>query len=193
MKALENNYLNNLSQLLQLNKVSFNNGVKLIGNELYNLLINYEKRVWLIGNGGSASTIEHFETDISEIRKPNLTYGSRVQALTSNSALITATSNDVSYDELFSSLLKLKAFSGDLLISVTASGNSKNIINAVSVAKEMKIRTISILGFDGGLLLGKSDEDILIKSEIGEYELVEDIHLALFHAVKLYLRSKVEI
>ena len=189
MKIEENNYLNNLNNLLQSNKLTFDAGVKLIGTELYNLSKNNEKRVWLIGNGGSASTIEHFETDISEIRNPNLKYGSRVQALTSNSALITATSNDVSYDELFSSLLKQKALSGDLLISVSASGNSKNIINAVLVAKAMKIRTISVLGFDGGLLLGTSDEDILIKSKIGEYELVEDIHLALFHAVKLFLRS----
>lgn len=143
------------------------------------------RSIWLIGNGGSASTVEHFETDISFLRYGDLSMSSRVTALTSNTSLITAAANDISYSKIFATLIYKKASSGDLLISVSASGNSDNIIQAVRKSKERNITTYSLIGFNGGQLLGLSDFETLIKSEIGEYEIIEDIHLSIFHAVKL--------
>lgn len=139
--------------------------------------------VWLIGNGGSASTVEHFETDLAFARVRNLKKLPSISVLTTNSALTTAVSNDTSYEDLFKVLLERKAKTKDLLITISASGNSKNIINAVKYAKNSGIDTFSLLGFDGGETKTISDQSILIKTNLGEFGVVEDIHLSICHAV----------
>jgi D-sedoheptulose 7-phosphate isomerase len=107
----------------------------------------------------------------------------QISSLISNSALISAVSNDISYDEVFKVILQRKARGGDLLIAISASGNSKNILKSLQWAKSEKIKTISILGFDGGLAQEMSDSSVVIMTELGEYGIVEDIHLSLCHAV----------
>ena len=74
-----------------------------------------------------------------------------------------------------------------MLIVISASGNSKNLVKAVDYCKNNRIKTIGLLGFDGGILLKKVDTPILIKSAIGEYELVENIHLTICHMITKYL------
>lgn len=148
------------------------------------------RSVWIIGNGGSASTAEHFETDLSFVRDRNLEILPNVNSLTSNSALVTATSNDVSFQELFKVMLTRKAQSGDLLIAISASGNSPNILNALTLAKALRLRTFSLLGFDGGESVTQSDDAILVLTEVGEYGIVEDIHLSICHAVSARIREE---
>lgn len=148
--------------------------------------------IWIIGNGGSASTAEHFETDLSFIRKGDSFPKSRVSALSSNSALISAIANDIGYKNIFSHQLFRKADAEDLCILISASGNSENLINAALACKEIGLKTIGLLGFDGGKLAGLVDSSIIVRTEIGKYGPVEDVHLAICHAVSELVGSKLE-
>jgi D-sedoheptulose 7-phosphate isomerase len=136
-----------------------------------------------LGNGGSASTAEHFETDLSFVRYDRKSLKINAAALTSNSALISAISNDIGFDKVFSHQLQRKASNGDVCIVISASGNSANLINGVKVAKQMGLKSIGILGFDGGELANQVDFSIVVKTEIGKYGPVEDAHLAICHAI----------
>lgn len=126
--------------------------------------------MWIIGNGGSASTAEHFATDLSCIRFKKIGSFPKVEAITANSALIAAILNDLSYVGLFEVILKRKAQSGDLLISISASGNSPNVINAIMYAKRNKLRTFSLLGFYGGKAKTICDKAVVVKSNLGDME-----------------------
>jgi D-sedoheptulose 7-phosphate isomerase len=145
--------------------------------------INQNTSIWIIGNGGSASTAEHFETDLHFIRSKSITQFPKVAALTSNSSLISAISNDIGYENVFSIQLMRKAQSGDLCVLISASGNSENLINAVQAAKALGVYTIGILGFDGGQLSNIVDLPLLVKTKKGMYGPVEDIHLSICHEI----------
>ena len=145
--------------------------------------IDQDKSIWIIGNGGSASTAEHFETDLHFIRSKSITKFPKVAALTSNSSLISAISNDIGYENVFSIQLVRKAQRGDLCILISASGNSENLIKAVQAAKTLGVYTIGILGFDGGRLSNLVDLPLLVKTKKGMYGPVEDIHLSICHEI----------
>jgi D-sedoheptulose 7-phosphate isomerase len=152
--------------------------------------ISSKNSIWILGNGGSASTAEHFETDLSFVRYNRKSLKINAAALTSNSALISAISNDIGFDKVFSHQLQRKASNGDVCIVISASGNSVNLINGVRVAKQMGLKSIGILGFDGGELASQVDFSILVKTEIGKYGPVEDAHLAICHAISRELLNR---
>ena len=145
--------------------------------------INQNSSIWIVGNGGSASTAEHFETDLHFIRSKSITKFPKVAALTSNSSLISAISNDIGYENVFSIQLSRKAQSGDLCILISASGNSENLINAVQESKALGVYTVGILGFDGGQLSNLVDLSLLVKTKKGLYGPVEDVHLSICHEI----------
>jgi D-sedoheptulose 7-phosphate isomerase len=164
-------------------------------NQIAEMLVEasiLERSIWVVGNGGSASTAEHFETDLSFIRKGNVFPKLRVSALTSNSALVSAIANDIGYEKIFSHQLFRKADPEDLCILISASGNSENLINAALACKEIGLKSIGLLGFDGGKLAGLVDSSIIVRTEIGKYGPVEDLHLAICHAVAELVGSKLE-
>ena len=142
-----------------------------------------EKSIWVIGNGGSASTAEHFEIDMMYIKQDTLEKKVKVTALTSNSAVITAIANDKGYEHIFSTQLERKAKKGDLCIIISASGSSKNLVEASKYCKTNGIQTLAILGFDGGELLKTSDLNLHFKTPNGQYGVVEDVHLSLCHQI----------
>jgi len=152
--------------------------------------ISSKNSIWILGNGGSASTAEHFETDLSFVRYNRKSLKINAAALTSNSALISAISNDIGFDKVFSHQLHRKASNGDVCIVISASGNSVNLINGVRVAKQMGLKSIGILGFDGGELASQVDFSIVVKTEIGKYGPVEDAHLAICHAISRELLNR---
>lgn len=139
--------------------------------------------VWIMGNGGSASTAEHFETDLSFVRAGSNFPSVKATALTSNSSLITAIANDIGYENIFSHQLFRKASKGDLCFLISASGNSQNLIKAVEACKNLGLISIGILGFDGGKLAKIVDHLVLVETDIGKYGPVEDMHLGICHAV----------
>lgn len=174
------NYFTILDSLLREEELTLN--VKKATQIIFDCISN-KKSIWILGNGGSASTAEHFETDLSFVRYDKKTLKINASALTSNSSLITAISNDIGFEKIFSHQLQRKASKGDLCIVISASGNSLNLINGVKVAKLMGLTSIGLLGFDGGELAGQVDFSIIVKTEIGKYGPVEDAHLAICHAI----------
>ena len=164
-------------------------------NEATDIILNCissENSIWIFGNGGSASTAEHLETDLSFVRHEIKTLKIRASALTGNSALITAIANDIGFENIFSHQLLRKAIKGDLCIVISASGKSLNLINAVKIAKQIGLRTIGLLGFDGGELAKQVDFSIIVETEIGKYGPVEDVHLAICHAISENLLTKIK-
>lgn len=174
------NYFTILESLLREEELTLN--VKRATQIILDCISN-KNSIWILGNGGSASTAEHFETDLSFVRYDKNPLKINASALTSNSSLITAISNDIGFEKIFSHQLQRKASKGDLCIVISASGNSLNLINGVKVAKLMGLTSIGLLGFDGGELAGQVDFSIIVKTEIGKYGPVEDAHLAICHAI----------
>jgi D-sedoheptulose 7-phosphate isomerase len=144
--------------------------------------------VYIAGNGGSTSTASHFATDIG-IGSLNRANPVRSVSLCDNTAAITAIANDMDYSSIFAQQLKLLGKQGDLLVLISASGNSDNLIKAVEVASELGMESHSLTGFDGGTLkqltLGRN---IHVETPKGAYGLVEDAHLAICHVITECIR-----
>jgi D-sedoheptulose 7-phosphate isomerase len=173
-----NPYFDYLGGLLSISESDFNSAV--VG--ILECIVN-QNSIWIMGNGGSASTAEHFETDLSFIRKGYSFAKIKVSALTANSSLVSAIANDIGYENIFSHQLFRRAEPGDLCILISASGNSENLIKAADAANHIGLHTLGLLGFDGGKLSKMLDTSIIVRSEIGKYGPVEDMHLAICHAL----------
>ena len=156
---------------------------------------NQEGRsVFVCGNGGSASLSQHFAVDLGVgTSKVIGERGIRVSDLTSNAAIVTATANDKSFNDVFEEQLKLSAYPMDILIAISSSGKSENIIRAVQHARKNAITTIGITGFDGGFLKNNVDYSIHVETRIGEYGRVEDIHSFVLHLITNLVRKRYDI
>ena len=174
------------------NSKYFNYLVQLLENQEFRLQeiaseivshISAGSSIWIIGNGGSASTAEHFETDLSFVRLGSIITKSKVCALSANSSLVSAIANDLGYEYIFAHQLKRRAEPEDLCIVISASGNSENLVQAVHICKEIGVKVMGLLGFDGGKLIELIDNVILIDTAIGRYGPVEDAHLAICHSL----------
>lgn len=150
--------------------------------EVYRL----RRTVWVCGNGGSASISDHFACDHLKGISTNTALRPRVLSLSSNAALLTAIGNDLSFDRVFEYQLASLAQSGDVLIAVSSSGNSPNIVRAVNIAKSLGLRTIGFVGFDGGELLKIADHALHVK--VANYGVVEDAHQSLMHVLAQFIR-----
>ena len=113
----------------------------------------------------------------------------RVIALTDNQAIITATGNDVNFHQVFSRQLFHLAQRGDILIVVSASGNSPNVLACVDTAKELGLTTIAFTGFDGGRLAAMVDLLVHVPTRVGAYGPVEDVHLMVNHMITEQLKG----
>jgi D-sedoheptulose 7-phosphate isomerase len=142
--------------------------------------------VFFIGNGGSASTASHFANDLcigtNEYARPF-----RVIALTDNVAVMTAISNDFGYEDVFSRQLRALGRKGDVLVAISASGNSPNLLKAFECARECGIKTIALTAFDGGKMKAVADQGVHVPTGPKEYGPAEDAHMVLDHLVSAYL------
>jgi D-sedoheptulose 7-phosphate isomerase len=143
--------------------------------------------LFIAGNGGSASTASHMATDlgVGSIRRANPI---RAVSLCENSSVLTALSNDINFDEVFATQLNLLAKPGDILITFSASGNSKNILKAIAQAKSIGVYSVAITGFDGGAAKKIADASIHIETKIGSYGIVEDVHSTISHMLTELVR-----
>ena len=150
--------------------------------------------IFVIGNGGSATTASSMANDIGFdiIKRTSIKYPFRILSLTDNNSIITAVGNDIGYDNLFVSQLKLHYKDGDKLLAISASGNSENIISAANWVKQRGGKIIGFLGFDGGKLLKISDLPIHVKTEKGEFGPVEDMHLIINHVLAHWFTEKLK-
>lgn len=137
--------------------------------------------VFLLGNGGSAATASHLAVDLSKIG--NI----KTIALTDNIPLITSCGNDKDFGMVFKDQLKILAEGEDVVLGISVSGKSKNIIEAITYAKENGCITIVLTGFDGGKLKDIADVCLIVETEMQHGE---DMHLLLGHIITLLLKSK---
>ena len=142
--------------------------------------------IFFIGNGGSAATASHFANDIS-IGTNSYDQPFRAISLTDNVPIITAIGNDFGYEEIFVRQLRVLGQKGDVLVAISASGNSPNLLAAMTYAKQAGIKTVAITAFDGGKMKSAADEGIHVPTEPREYGPAEDVHMVLDHLVGAYL------
>lgn len=154
------------------------------------LLQAYEnqKNIFICGNGGSAATASHFACDINKGVSFGLDKRFKVIALTDNLATITAYSNDVDYDSVFLEQLKNFYNEGDVLIGISGSGNSGNVLKVIEFVNENKGITIGWTGFNGGKL--KEISQFSVNADINDMQISEDIHMTLVHLMMKVLRKK---
>jgi D-sedoheptulose 7-phosphate isomerase len=147
------------------------------------------KKVIFMGNGGSATTASHFARDISigtaAEGKPRL----RAASLVDNVAMITSLANDVDYNSIFKEQLVGQLDKGDVVIGISASGNSPNVLEAIKFARGQGAVTVGLIGFGGGKLKGLVDKSIVLSSR--DYGQVEDTHLVLDHIVTCLVRERI--
>jgi D-sedoheptulose 7-phosphate isomerase len=145
-------------------------------------------KVFICGNGGSASTASHFACDLAKNTKVDGAPRFRVIALTDNMALMTAWANDTAYDNVFAAQLEPLIEPGDVVIGISCSGNSGNVLNAMALARQHGALTVAFTGDIGGRLQAMVDVCVLAPSPRIEQQ--EDIHLALEHCICVALRNR---
>jgi D-sedoheptulose 7-phosphate isomerase len=144
--------------------------------------------IYVAGNGGSAATASHWVNDLCKAtkRSPGLP-PMRVIGLNDNMSWLTALANDEGYERVFSGQLENFAAPGDVLIVMSASGNSPNLVQAVDMATERGLTTVGFLGFDGGILKNKVDVALWLPTEKGAYGVVESAHSLFCHILTEWL------
>jgi len=180
-------YFSKLCLLLsELKRKELIDSFKVVENKL-----RQRKTIFLAGNGGSAATASHAFVDLNKtILGHSKNYRNlrlRVISLTDNIPMLTAIGNDFSYDDVFSESLKNLSNPGDLLIVITGSGKSNNIISFLKTAKELQVETLGLLGFDGGKAVKLVNHKVLIKSK--SYGHIEDIHMIYIHLLTENLKT----
>jgi D-sedoheptulose 7-phosphate isomerase len=152
-------------------------------------LLDARKRgstIFFIGNGGSAATASHFANDIA-IGTGDYSQPFRAISLTDNIPVITAIGNDFGYQDIFVRQLRVLGRKDDLLVGISASGNSQNILNAFEYAESTGIRTIALTAFDGGQMKKIANLSVHVPTESKEYGPAEDAHMMLDHLIGAYL------
>jgi D-sedoheptulose 7-phosphate isomerase len=155
----------------------------------------YERdgRIYVFGNGGSLAIATHWVSDINKtIFSHHLSaHSHRFQAvrLPSTESEITAWANDVGYDMIFAGPLQNYIQDSDVVIAISSSGNSLNITKAVELARKNNVPVIGLSGFDGGRLNELADAKILVKTETGQYEVVESAHGTIMHLITKYFKD----
>ena len=154
-----------------------------------------DNTIFVIGNGGSASTASHIGNDfgLAVLKKTNKFSNKsyRALALTDNLSVISAIGNDSTYNNIFVDQLKVHFRKGDKLIVISASGNSPNLVVASEWFKEQGGTVIGWLGFDGGKLKDIVDLPIVVTSPKGEYAPVEDLHLVINHIIVTWMQFNI--
>jgi D-sedoheptulose 7-phosphate isomerase len=146
------------------------------------------RQVFILGNGGSASTASHFVCDLGKNTRVQGTPNFRVMGLTDNMALFSALANDEGYENVFAQQLGNYLQADDVVIGISTSGNSPNVVNAIQYANSLGAKTIAFTGFTSGKLGSMVDIDLHVPSH--SIEQVEDIHLVLEHLITKALREK---
>ncbi len=144
--------------------------------------------IWVCGNGGSAASAAHVGCDFGKTAARPGDKPLKCVSLADNTAFMTAIGNDLSFDEIFSRQLENVVAKGDVVVLISGSGNSANLVAAAKLARRRGARVVSMLGFDGGRLKSLSDAVLLIPSD--QYGIIEDLHMAVAHILTFYLKQR---
>jgi D-sedoheptulose 7-phosphate isomerase len=163
--------------------------IEQIGEIIYRAYEN-RKQLFIIGNGGSAATASHMACDMAKNTITAHAPRFRILSLTDNTPLLSALANDVGYEHVFTEQLVNLVQPGDVLVALSASGNSPNVVGAMHYARERGATIIALLGFDGGRAAKLADECVVVPSR--DYGIVEDIHLILNHTLVGYFQRRLK-
>ena len=156
------------------------------------LLMAYEseKSLYLFGNGGSAALASHFACDLGKgTAYCNGGKRFRVLSLTDNLPTLTAWANDSGFEDVYSEQLKNFVQPDDVAFAISASGNSRNVLNALRIGREAGARTVGLSGFDGGKMKSMCDMCIVVPSN--NMQIIEDLHLAMAHSIYRIVHSRI--
>ncbi|MEV0394757.1 D-sedoheptulose-7-phosphate isomerase [Polymorphospora rubra] len=159
---------------------------------MHRLLAAYERgaSVYIFGNGGSASTASHLVKDFNSGVNERLVRKFRFYCLNDNVATVLAVANDISYDEVFALQLRNYLRPSDIVIAISGSGNSTNVLNAVRLANAKGVETVGLVGFDGGELARTVDSCIHVP--VHDMQKVEDLHFVINHVMVALLKEHLE-
>jgi len=146
-----------------------------------------DARIFSCGNGGSASIANHIQCDHLKGVRTSTDLSPRVLSLSTNVELLTAIANDMGYENVFVYQLQSQARRGDVLIAVSSSGRSPNIVRALTWARDNGLRTIAITGFDG--CSARVLAEVSVHVDCANYGIIEDLHQAIMHALAQYIRQ----
>lgn len=184
MQGYARNYLDCLSDMLkELDLSDIESFMKAILNAR-----ERDARIFFIGNGGSAATATHFANDVA-ISSRSWAKPFRAVSLTDNISILSSIANDYGYEDIFVRQLKTQMVPGDVVVAISVSGNSPNVLSAVSYANDNGAITVALTGFDGGKLRQLAHIAVHVPTEIGDYGHSEDVHMILNHLVGAFLRS----
>ena len=162
-------------------------------NKLYEKLLDRwikNKNIFICGNGGSGANANHIANDLIYGAGKKNKKGLKIESLVSNNAVLTCLANDEGYENIFSEQLKVKGNKDDLLIVLSGSGNSKNIINVVKEAKKNNIETFALVGFNGGKC--KKIVDNFIHCKINDMQVSEDMQMIIFNiCIQRLMKKKI--
>lgn len=166
--------------LASINSNSFEQAAK----DIFHACMN-KRNIFVIGNGASAAMASHWACDVTKgCSKINVKFTPRVISLAENIPLITAIANDIDYESIYSYQLERMAEENDILVAISSSGSSPNIVKAVETANELNMSTICLTGFHGGKC--KELAHISLHVDLHEYEATEDVHSAILHIFRKY-------
>lgn len=163
-----------IETLKKLDIIAINNALNLLLETAKN-----HKRIYIFGNGGSSATASHFHNDFGKGISEYVTDKFRFQCLNDNVPTIMAVANDIGFEEVFRFQLRGVIEPGDIVIAISGSGNSKNVLNAVEYAKSCGNKIIGLTGYDGGRL--KTLSDVSLHVPINSMQVTEDIHMVFDH------------
>lgn len=145
------------------------------------------KQVFLCGNGGSSANALHIANDFTAAMFKGTRNAIRANALPANVGVLTCIGNDLSYEQIFSQQIRVLAEPGDLLIVLSGSGNSPNILAALDEARTQGVTSVAVLGFDGGRALGKADH--VVHFAINDMQIVEDLQIVVGHMIMRHISA----
>ncbi len=148
------------------------------------------KQIFIAGNGGSAATANHFVCDFGKNAVKSDEKRFKIISISDNIEKITALGNDIAFESIFEEQLKNLMDPEDVLIVISASGNSPNIVKAVEFARKKNCKVISLTGFKGGKVKGLSDVNLNV--DLSSYEQIEDIHLMILHMIVYWFKNNPE-
>jgi len=177
------NYIDEMKQILD---GMSRDRIRQVIEILHEARLDYQQ-VFIMGNGGSASTASHFVCDLGKNTRVKGVPNFRVMALTDNIAMFSALANDNGYENVFADQLASHVRPGDIVIGISTGGNSPNVINAIRLANSVEAKTFSFTGFNSGQLGSMVQVDLHVPSDSIEH--VEDVHLMLGHLITRSLRE----
>ncbi len=188
LKSFFTDYRNRLNKLLDMVDLA---KLELVIETLV-LTFKQGNTVYLCGNGGSAATASHMQADFCFFVRYFTDFRPKVRALTDNIPMITAVGNDTTYHDIFVEQLKGQFEKGDVIICISASGNSENVIRAAKYANEQGGASIGLIGFTGGKLKDVCTLSLYTPNDKGDYGPIEDLHMIYDHIIVNFLAKDKE-